>query len=152
MTQGFQQHLTHWPSSYSISLKASRGGPQPTPTQTAQRRGATQGPSQENMPGSSLLRAARGGCPGNGTVHSTKKEKRMTVQSGRTFGQSRKEANWSVAAQQTRVRAQLLHPSGCGDVRSRLTSLRLSVFIYTVETVIPCLHRIAVKIKGEQCT
>ena len=87
VTQGFQQHLTHWPSSYSISLKVSGGGPQPTPCLTALRRGATQGRSQENSPGPGPFIAVRGSCPGNRRVHSTKKEKRVAVQSGRMFGQ-----------------------------------------------------------------
>ena len=63
------------------------------------------------------------------------------------MAKSRKEENWSVVAKQTRIKSQLLHPSGCGDIRNHFTSLSLSVFIYTVETVIHCLHRITMEIK-----
>ena len=140
VTQDFQQHLTRWPSSYSISLKVSGGGPQPTSCLTAQRRGAAQGLSQENAP-------ARGGCPGNGGSTAQRKKKGWLYKAGGHLAKSRKEENWSVVAKQTRIKSQLLHPSGCGDIRNHFTSLSLSVVIYTVETVIHCLHRITMEIK-----
>ena len=124
MTQGFQQHLTRWPSSYSISLKVCVGGPHSMPYLKVQRRGATGGRIQENTSGCSLYIALRGCCPGNMRLYSTKKEKRATVQSRRPFGQEWDgRENWSVVTKQTRIKSQLLHPSGC---ETRRKSLHLS--------------------------
>ena len=74
----------------------------------------SQGQSQENAPGPGPLIAARGGCPGNGGSTAQRKKKGWLYKAGGHLTKSRKEENWSVVAKQTRIKSQLLHPSGAG--------------------------------------
>lgn len=85
--QGFQWHLTCWPSSHSVSLKVSMGGPTLHALPGGTKAGATSGQMQENTSDSSLFIALRGCCPGNMSVYSAKKERRVTVPGRRPFDQ-----------------------------------------------------------------